>query len=289
MIGRRISWNLTLLLTFVFGLACAGAPNFVTYCALLLCMGLGTGGNVIIDGTQFIEANAGRHQWLVTVLAFFWTLGQIFAALVGWALIPHFSCAQAELCTKGQNMGWRYTWIVCSGVSFVFWILRFFVYPIPESPKFLLAQGDDTAALTVLRFMAQENNSSCHLTLADLISIDSEEKQAQKASDEKQISLEGVTSSEMRSPTDDPTLTLTGATLRKMAVGNWQDTIQLLSPKRLHRSIRLATGGWSLGKFQALFANPRMAWNTIDVMLLWTTVRYTLSDESNRELTKIRV
>lgn len=250
----------------------------MAYCALLCCTGLGTGGNVIIDGSQFIEANAGKNQWLVTVLALFWTFGQIFAALIGWALIPNFSCAQAEGCTRSANMGWRYVWITCSGLSFVFWIIRFFVYPIPESPKFLMAQGDDQAALTVLKYISEENGRTLQLTLADL--------QAAQHEVNAELSVESDKTADPDKPKPspdqghandhdhhDPLATLTGAALRRAAVGSWRDTLALFSPAHLRPAFGRAGDTWSTGKFRALFATPRMAWNTLDVMLLWILVR----------------
>ena len=42
-IGRRPSWNITLFISAVFGIAVGGAPNFVAFGALLSCLGLGVG------------------------------------------------------------------------------------------------------------------------------------------------------------------------------------------------------------------------------------------------------
>jgi MFS family permease len=62
LIGRRLSFNvsyalkvaweyflidyckITLFLAGLFGLAAAGAPNFLTFCSLIACMGFGVGG-----------------------------------------------------------------------------------------------------------------------------------------------------------------------------------------------------------------------------------------------------
>lgn len=368
-LGRRLSWNVTLLLTFIFGMATAGAPNFVGCCGLLACIGLGVGGNLPVDGALLLELLPGKHQWLVNLLSVFWVLGQVYAALIGWGLIPRYSCpspsstsGQQAACTRSENMGWRYTWIVCSATCLVFWLIRFLVYPIPESPKFLLAQGDEVAALNVVRFMAEENGAVCQLTLADLRAVraqtetvghhdhhyhhqaghhdleaDPKEERCDTELDhpseqKMQDSVPGlpkagpanldpkaeaeadadadveaeaeagsadcavITSIRMR-PTqshgsekgttndlteaeaeeeDDPKLHLTGAELRKSVVGNWRDTLRLFSPDRLRRSAQQAGGMWSTTHFRALFASPRMAWNTMDIMIVWTLVRLSI-------------
>ena len=44
LIGRRLSFNITLFLAGVFGVAAGGANNFTTLGALIACMGFGVGG-----------------------------------------------------------------------------------------------------------------------------------------------------------------------------------------------------------------------------------------------------
>jgi len=49
--GRLPAFNLTLLLTAVFGIASAFAPNFWTLCLALFFLGTGVGGSMPTDGT----------------------------------------------------------------------------------------------------------------------------------------------------------------------------------------------------------------------------------------------
>ncbi len=44
LIGRRLSFNITLFIAGVFGVAAGGANNFVTLAALIACLGFGVGG-----------------------------------------------------------------------------------------------------------------------------------------------------------------------------------------------------------------------------------------------------
>lgn len=44
LIGRRLSFNITLFIAGVFGIAAGGANNFTTLAALIACLGFGVGG-----------------------------------------------------------------------------------------------------------------------------------------------------------------------------------------------------------------------------------------------------
>lgn len=45
-IGRRLAFNMTLLIAGVFGLAAGGGNSWIGVCALYSCLGLGIGGNL---------------------------------------------------------------------------------------------------------------------------------------------------------------------------------------------------------------------------------------------------
>lgn len=49
--GRTTAFNLTLLLTSIFGLASAFAPSFAWLCIALFGLGTGVGGSMPTDGT----------------------------------------------------------------------------------------------------------------------------------------------------------------------------------------------------------------------------------------------
>ena len=50
----RWSFNLTLLITGVFGLAAGGAPSFVALASLIAAVGVGVGGNMPVDSAVFL-------------------------------------------------------------------------------------------------------------------------------------------------------------------------------------------------------------------------------------------
>lgn len=80
--GRRWSFNVTLLIAGIFGLAAAGSSNFLTLASLLAVLGIGVGGNLPVDSAVFLDFVPGTHQYLLTVLSIWWSLGQLFVNLV---------------------------------------------------------------------------------------------------------------------------------------------------------------------------------------------------------------
>ncbi|KAH0585599.1 hypothetical protein H2248_008829 [Termitomyces sp. 'cryptogamus'] len=110
LIGRRLSFNITLFLAGVFGIAAGGAPDFITFASLEACLGFGVGGNLPVDGALYLEHIPQSYQWTLTLLSVWWAFGQLVASLIAWGFIDNFSCeATATICSKSDNMGWRYT------------------------------------------------------------------------------------------------------------------------------------------------------------------------------------
>ncbi|THU82640.1 MFS general substrate transporter [Dendrothele bispora CBS 962.96] len=176
LIGRKLSFNITLFIAGVFGIAAGGANNFTTLGALVACIGFGIGGNDAYHetfslGAIFLEHVPRSHQWLLTLLSAWWALGQLFASIVAWPLIGNFSCQDASFCPKDSNMGWRYTFYTLGGVTFVMWIMRYVVFDLQESSKYLIAKGRDEEALAVLQRIAAKNGKTLTLTLSQLQSV----------------------------------------------------------------------------------------------------------------------
>lgn len=77
LIGRRWAFNLTLLIAGVFGTAAGGAPGFAALATLAALWSVGVGGNLPVDSAVFLEFLPGSHQYLLTVMSVWWSLGQI--------------------------------------------------------------------------------------------------------------------------------------------------------------------------------------------------------------------
>lgn len=89
--GRRISFNITLLIVGIFGTAAGGSPNYTTLSAmagmrtyrplisLLITItigvwSIGVGGNLPVDSSLFLEFLPASHGYLLTVLSI-WYVG----------------------------------------------------------------------------------------------------------------------------------------------------------------------------------------------------------------------
>ncbi|KAF8637758.1 hypothetical protein AX17_002600 [Amanita inopinata Kibby_2008] len=184
LIGRRMSFNITLFLAGVFGIAAGGANNFVTFAALVACMAFGIGGNLPVDGALFLEHIPQSHQWTLTLLSVWWSVGQLIASLVAWPFIANYSCdpdlPQGQ-CPKSQNMGWRYTFFTLGGLTFIMFLLRYAVFDLQESSKYLIAKGRDQEAIEVLEHLARRNGKKISLTLEQLRAADSSEMVTHKS------------------------------------------------------------------------------------------------------------
>ncbi|PIL26123.1 MFS general substrate transporter [Ganoderma sinense ZZ0214-1] len=187
--GRRWSFNITLFLAGVFGLAAGGSPNFITLASLLAVLGVGVGGNLPIDSAVFLDFVPGTHQYLLTILAIWWSIGQLVSALIAWPLIANFSYPHGATtpCTRAENMGWRYLLFTLGGMTLLLWAIRFFVFPLEESPRFLVGLGRDADAVTVVHRIAAFNGRSSTLSVDDLV-------HAEEAATATSAQAEGTTS-----------------------------------------------------------------------------------------------
>lgn len=175
-IGRRLAFNITLLLSSVAGLVGAGSPNFVAVATFSAFIGVGTGGNQPVDSAIFLEFIPATHQYLLTMQSAFWSVGQAIAALVGWPLIANFSCPSSlpvGECRYEDNLGWRYAYWTFGGLTLVMFLLRL-LFRVYETPKFLLGKGLDQQAVDVVHKIAGRNNGTTWLTIEHFEAIDRE-------------------------------------------------------------------------------------------------------------------
>lgn len=166
--GRRWAFNITLGLTAFWGLVAGGAPNFAGIGSFAALYSFGVGGNLPVDSAIFLEFLPGTHQYLLTVLSIDWALAQLLTTLIAWPLLGSMTCEQGAECSKGDNMGWRYFTIAMGGITSVMFFIRFVLFKIYESPKYLMGKGRDEEAVRVVHEVARRNKKTTDLTLADL-------------------------------------------------------------------------------------------------------------------------
>lgn len=173
-IGRRLAFNITLLISAVAGLVGAGSPNFVAIATFCSFIGLGTGGNQPVDSAIFLEFIPATHQRLLVMQSAFWSVGQAVAALIAWPMIAKFSCpSTAKTCDYHDNLGWRYTFWTFGGLTLLMFTIRL-MFRVPETPKFLLGKGKDAEAVKVVQEIAARNGGETWLTLDHFKAVDQE-------------------------------------------------------------------------------------------------------------------
>ncbi|EFI26941.1 membrane transporter [Coprinopsis cinerea okayama7 len=170
LLGRVLPFNLTLLVSGVFALASGGANNFATLAILVGLMGFGAGGNIPIDSAIFLEFMPSTHANLLTTLSMYWIFGNILMTLAAWPLMTYYSCefaAEGQICRKEDNMGWRYLMFIIGSCTIVLWAIRFWLFPIYESPRYLLGRGREEEAVQVVQRIAAFNGVPTSLSVED--------------------------------------------------------------------------------------------------------------------------
>lgn len=138
--GRRFTYQVNLL---VFGLASFAAAFAQDMNQLIVCrfvQGLGLGAEIVVGYstlTEFVPP-ATRGRWLA-FMAFLVVAGFPVTAILGYLIIP--------------TWGWRPMFIIAGIGSLVVWYLR---KNLPESPRWLEAQGRHAEAETLMKAIEKE-------------------------------------------------------------------------------------------------------------------------------------
>jgi MFS family permease len=167
--GRKWAFNLTLGLTAFWGMVAAGSPNFAAIGVFAALWSFGVGGNLPVDSAIFLEFLPASHQYLLTILSIDWAIAQVIATLIAWPLLGNMTCQEtATTCTKAENMGWRYFMITMGGLTLIMFFIRFVLFTIFESPKYLIGKGRDEDAVRVVHEVARRNGKTSSLSIEDL-------------------------------------------------------------------------------------------------------------------------
>lgn len=180
--GRQWAFNLTCLISSIFGL-CLGIPNSYTpFLVLTAFVGFGVGGNIPIDTTICLEFIPQDKRFLLALLSLFQPIGVVLCSAIAYGFIPKWSCkpdfstanplpscrnvvSGVACCAKSQNMGYRYLLYTLGAITLTVFFVRFAVFNFQESPKFLVYRGQDDKAVEVLQNIAKTNKMQCGITL----------------------------------------------------------------------------------------------------------------------------
>ena len=138
-VGRKTVFTATLV---IFGLANGGMALAWSLAVLLVArfiIGLGLGAELPVASTLVSEFSPTAHRGRMTVLLeSFWAVGWIVAAAIGYFVIP-----------STGDWGWR--WALLIGALPLVYAIIMRVH-IPESVRFLEAQGRDREAEDAVRY-----------------------------------------------------------------------------------------------------------------------------------------
>lgn len=133
-IGRRSSILLAGIL-FVSTSICGAMPGFGWNLAMCFMMGLGAGGMLPIAFALIAETIPSRHRgWLIVLIGGDVAGAYVITSWLAGALTPEYS--------------WRILWLIGLPTGLLLICLNRW---IPESPRYLLATGQEAAAQAVMR------------------------------------------------------------------------------------------------------------------------------------------
>lgn len=171
-IGRRWAFVITFLTIGVWGIVLGGANNFAALGVFWAFLSTGVGGSLPVDSAIYLEFLPSKHQYTLTLLLTYWAVLQVVVNLFSWGLIANYLCAaDATVCYKKDNWGWRYFMFTLGGLTFVMFVTRYFFH-LFESPRYHLAKGEDAKAVEIVHRVAQINGKVSTLTVQDLSAVD---------------------------------------------------------------------------------------------------------------------
>lgn len=166
---------------------------------------------------------------------------------LAWPFIANFSCASSSDCPRSSNMGWRYTLWTMGALMMVLFVLRFFVFHLYESPKYLMGRGRDEEAVAVIHTIAKYNGKTSSLTLNMLKEVETvafADASAEKAKAKAKLGLD---------------TSARGAIRRKLALVDTSHVKALFVTKRMAYSTSLLLILWG-ASFRFLSAGTRIGW-----------------------------
>lgn len=86
-IGRRLAFNITLLLTSIFAIVAGAAPNYASWGLFNALSAFAAGGNLILDTTVFLEYIPSSKTWIVTLMAAWWGVGLTIGGFIAWGFL----------------------------------------------------------------------------------------------------------------------------------------------------------------------------------------------------------
>jgi MFS family permease len=71
-IGRKIAFNVSLIICSIFAIVAGASPNWEVLGLFVCLSAFGAGGNLVLDTAVFLEYLPGNRQWMLTLMAAWW-------------------------------------------------------------------------------------------------------------------------------------------------------------------------------------------------------------------------
>ncbi|KAL0308354.1 UNVERIFIED_CONTAM: Organic cation/carnitine transporter 7 [Sesamum radiatum] len=141
--GRRIGMQCVVVVIAGGGLLSAFSPDYKSLVLLRCILGFGVaGGHVFASWFLEFVPSSNRGAWTLSILVF-WILGELFEASLAWIVMP--------------TLGWR--WLLALSALPALLVVIFSVF-VPESPRYLFAEGRTNEAFGILKKVALMNRKT---------------------------------------------------------------------------------------------------------------------------------
>ncbi|XP_045197284.2 synaptic vesicle glycoprotein 2C-like isoform X2 [Mercenaria mercenaria] len=163
--GRRSVLMGSLTVNGLGGLVSSTSQVFWLFLIMRFISGVGVGGSIPVIFSYFTEfLPKDRRGTMISALATFWMMGNIIAAGLAWAVIPHPNLGYFS--EKFTYNSWRIFVAICTIPSLT--SAAMFVF-MPESPKYFLTMGKEKKALDSLRTVSRINGRDRPFQISRLI------------------------------------------------------------------------------------------------------------------------
>ena len=83
-IGRRLAFNTSLIICSITAIIAGSSTSYTVLGFWVAVSAIGGGGNLILDTAVFLEFLPSQKQWMLTLMAAWWGVGQMVAGLIAW-------------------------------------------------------------------------------------------------------------------------------------------------------------------------------------------------------------
>ncbi|XP_064387785.1 synaptic vesicle glycoprotein 2C-like [Halichondria panicea] len=160
-VGRRSCLITSLTVNGIFGFASSLSPHYIAFLFFRFMSGVGVGGSLPVAFSYFCEFFSRKNRGpFVIIVASFWTIGQVFAAVIAMPILDSEYMRSHVNSTLGSITitPWRVYIMLCTFPCLSAALALVF---LPESPAFLYSKGKMDKLHATLRRIQRCNSFCC--------------------------------------------------------------------------------------------------------------------------------